>query len=333
MVQTIGALAANAADPARRRRTYSLLRSTCSSGYDSTTVTALAAAAVGPAGVVALSLRSARGGADDSGRPIADALRVACIERDREHAAREGREVEWLTTGSGGGDFPLTVFEPELQGSVLLTGVHGDRVWERTTQPSGVLRRIDTSGASLADFRRRVGCLHVPIPFIGALRDVEIHAISNSPALRPYSVGGSYDRPICRRILEQAGVPRRLVGYRKQAAAIHFSRNARYLSTETRASLDATLRARGMLHEVRRDLHAFRAVRVVFRVTRKAIKMAPMLEWPLGWLRDRLDRPYRARENSLYANLLFCWALEQSLRAAPPAARQSTTKTGASIAA
>jgi hypothetical protein len=35
--------------------------------------------------------------------------------------------------------------------------------------------------------------------------------------MAPWSVGGSYDRPIPRRIVESAGIPRRLVGQRKRA--------------------------------------------------------------------------------------------------------------------
>jgi hypothetical protein len=316
LLGTIGALAANAADPARRR-IYNRLVSTCSSGYDSPTVTALAAAA---GCELVLSVRSARGGDDDSGRPIAEALGLACVERDREEAAAGGREIEWLTSGAGGGDYPLSVFEPELAGGVvLLTGFHGGEVWGRMTPPNGVLKHPEPTNTSVADFRRRVGFLHVPVPFIGALRDAEIHAISNSAEMRPYSVGGAYDRPICRRILEEAGIPRALVGQRKRAVATHFSRDMRLISPETRASFEADLLAQGTLRDVRRDLLAFQAARFVFRVVRKAVKVAPILEWPLGWIRDGLDGRFRARENSRYASLLFVWAVGRSLAAYAPA--------------
>jgi hypothetical protein len=260
---------------------------------------------------VALSLRSARGGGTDTGRPIAGALGLTCVERERAAAAQNGSELEWLTSGTGGGDYPLAAFEPELGDAVLLTGFHGDKVWERAVPPSSVLKRGDPSGASIADFRLRVGFLHVPVPFIGACRHSEIHTISNSAEMRPFSVGGDYDRPICRRILEEAGIPRELVGQRKQAIATHFSRNMRLISPETRAAFERDLRDKGVLDEVRRDLFVFQAGRAVFRWVRKAIKIAPVLEWSLGWLRDCLDGQFRARENSRYSNLLFVWALEQ----------------------
>jgi hypothetical protein len=275
-------------------------------------------------------LGSARSGDDDSGRPVAEALGLPCVERGREAAATGAQELEWLTPGTGGGDYPLRVFEPELRGgTVLLTGVHGDSVWERTNRPSGLIRRGDATGASIADFRRRVGFLHVPVPFIGALRDAEIKAISNSVEMRHYSVGGTYDRPICRRILEEAGIPRTLIGRRKRAVATHFSRDMRLISPEVRTAFRAELQTRGIEADVRRDLRKFQAVRAVYRVLRKAIKIAPVLDTPLGPFRDRLEGRFRARENSRYANLLFVWAIEQRMAAlANPHDRSRWSETG-----
>ncbi|HZI18531.1 MAG TPA: hypothetical protein VEY09_08030, partial [Pyrinomonadaceae bacterium] len=208
LLNTIKASWENATDPARRR-TYRRLVSTCSAGYDSSTATALSSALGGD---LVLTLKSARGGGADTGAPVAKALGMTCIERERTGSGVRGMEVEWFTPGSGGGDYPLAVFEDELRDAVLLTGFHGDKIWERSVPPNTVLRRDDPSGCTMADFRLRVGFLHVPVPFIGAFRHADIHAISNSAEMRPFSVGGSYDRPICRRILEQAGIPRELVG-------------------------------------------------------------------------------------------------------------------------
>ena len=309
LLNTIKASWENATDLARRR-TYRRLVSTCSAGYDSSTATALSSALGGD---LVLTLKSARGGGADTGAPVAKALGMTCIERERTGSGVRGMEVEWFTPGSGGGDYPLAVFEDELRDAVLLTGFHGDKIWERSVPPNTVLKRDDPSGCTMADFRLRVGFLHVPVPFIGAFRHVDIHAISNSAEMRPFSVGGSYDRPICRRILEQAGIPRELVGRHKQAVATFFSWSPRYLSPETRAMFEGFLRDRGILAQVRRGLPAFQAAATGFRLVRKAIKLAPMLERPLDGLRNHLERRFRALENSRYANLLFIWAVEQSI--------------------
>ena len=130
LVQTLAACQENARDPARRQR-YRFV-STCSGGYDSNTAAALAAALGGDQ---AITLRSARRGVPDSGIQVAGALGLACVEHDRPAAGEQGREVEFLTTGTGGGDYPLGSFRRELDGAVLLTGYHGDKVWERTVAP------------------------------------------------------------------------------------------------------------------------------------------------------------------------------------------------------
>jgi hypothetical protein len=324
LLGTLEACRANATDPARRR-TYDRLASTCSAGYDSSTVTALSKALGGD---LVLTLRCARGGGMDSGAPVARALGMTCTERERPGTGLAATEVEWFTPGTGGGDYPLAMFEDRLRGALLLTGFHGDKVWERTSPPNTVLKRDDPSGSTMADFRLRVGFLHIPVPFIAALwRHDAIHAISNSAEMRPFSVGGDYDRPICRRILEEAGVPRGLVGQRKQAVATFFSWGPRFLSPQARAALEAYLRERGLLAGMRRELPAFQAAAIGFRIIRKSIKLLPPLERPLGGLRDRLGRRFRAFENSRYANLLFVWAVERGverMRAARRAAGRYT---------
>jgi hypothetical protein len=105
---------------------------------------------------------------------------------------------------------------------VLFTGCHGDTMWEKQKVPSDVIKRGDLDGGSLGEYRRRVDFIHLPLPYIGALRHGDVVAISNSAEMMPYSVGGDYDRPIPRRILEEAGVPRAAFGQAKKATTISF---------------------------------------------------------------------------------------------------------------
>ena len=77
------------------------------------------------------------------------------------------------------------------------------------------------SGASFHEFRLRVGFLHLPVPYIGMIHSAAIQAIARSHEMEPWSIGGNYDRPIQRRLAEEAGVPRELFGQRKRAGA-HF---------------------------------------------------------------------------------------------------------------
>src|SRR3954454_5548882 len=202
LLDTIAACTRNADDPQRGWR-YQLLAS-CSSGYDSNAGAALAAQ-VGCRR--AISLRSGRGGGADSGRPVAEILGLACVERERcgRPSGDMFREVEFLMAGSGGADYPLSAFEDELAGALLLTGYHAEAIWDSRARPTGALARVGNTGCSLAEIRLRVGFLHMPVPAIGALRDSDVITRGRSSEMPPFSIGGDYARPIPRRILEEAG--------------------------------------------------------------------------------------------------------------------------------
>lgn len=212
---------ANAADPARHTR-YAPLTST-SSGYDSAACTLLAR----DAGCRhSFTVREARpdpasGTAhDDSGTELAKGLGLQVTEFSREDHRRlpDFAEAEFLASGTGGSENVFAPAEPLLRGTVYVSGYVGDLVWSRTAlRVRTTLRRRDASGGSLAEFRLRTGFVHLPLPFVGARRHPSIHAISTSDAMAPWSVGGGYDRPIPRRLLEEAGVPRGSFAHAKRA--------------------------------------------------------------------------------------------------------------------
>lgn len=211
----IGAVFANAAD-GRRVRTYEPL-STCSSGYDSTACLVLA----NELGCRrAVTLARARGGIDDSGQAIAAKLDVELSTFDRMDVAGDDYIHEFLATGMGGEDLIYSCFEEAAAGSVLLTGFHGDKIWSKAGKPNNVLARGDVSGSSMAEFRLRAGFIHLPVPFIAGLHHARICRIANSGEMEPYSIGGWYDRPIPRRIAEEAGIPRDVFGMEKKAASL-----------------------------------------------------------------------------------------------------------------
>lgn len=212
---TLEASFANAADPRRRTR-YTPL-TTCSSGYDSATGAALAKSL---GCQEAVTLRSARGGAIDSGVEVGRALGLKTTEVERTARAEMGDDLlQLLATGMGGEDVCFRQFLPMASGKVLLTGFHGGRIWDPHSTPNRVLSRRDRSGNSLQEVRLQTGFLHIPVPLIAARQHPTITAISMAPEMAPYSIGGSYDRPISRRILEEAGVPRPLFGQSKKAGS------------------------------------------------------------------------------------------------------------------
>jgi len=227
--RTLSAVFENGADPARQFP-YTTL-STCSSGYDSTACSALAAQLGCREGV---TLRTARGGSDDSGRKVLESLGMDAIEFERDARANcaNFEEAEFLTTGMGGEDFIYSAFEPQLAGRVLLTGFFADAAWHAGTKPGFSFERGDNSGASLSEFRLRVGFTHLPMPVIGfsRLTQPKLLEIAQHEDMRQFSVRGYYDKPVPRRIAEESGVPRKLFGQSKKAASILFHRSASALS-------------------------------------------------------------------------------------------------------
>ena len=197
--------------------------STISSGYDSP---ACAVLARGIGSTTALTFPHARGEADDSGSEIGKRLGYSIVEIDR--LAYQQRtdypEAEFVAVGTAGdgGDFIFSSLEGWLPQKLLVTGFTGDGVWNRHGRPNRVLVRGDSSGSLMEEFRLRVGFVHLPVPTIGALRTPELRRISRSPAMKPWVMSPNYDRPIPRRIVEEAGVPREWFGQNKKAVGARF---------------------------------------------------------------------------------------------------------------
>lgn len=230
--ESIACLAANAADPARKRP-YRLL-ATLSAGYDSPTCALLVR---GAGCTEAFGFPEARteyeefADPDDAGREIGERLGIEVTELDRT-AWRVGGgvpEAEFLACGFGGSDVVFLSAESLLAGRILVLGTHGDQVWAR--RPGSLtpyLVRGGVGGSSFGEFRLRVGFLVLPVPFIGATRVADINAITRSEALRPWRLGGAYDRPIPRRLLEEAGLPRGSFAREKRAIGQPFTAVAGY---------------------------------------------------------------------------------------------------------
>ncbi|OBF40823.1 hypothetical protein A5724_07150 [Mycobacterium sp. ACS1612] len=219
LVDVVQQTATNAASTDRKTRYSPLV--TVSTGYDSSAVAAAVRRAGGEKAVTFLRAR-AEGRSEveeDSGRPIADALGYQLKEFDREAYRNMGSlpEAEFLATGMSGEDVNLVAFEADLRHSVFFTGFHGGRVWNMHGSPDVMLTSNDMSGGSMNEFRLRADFVHVPAPFIGARRQPKILEIGNSEAMKRWSIGTDYDRPVARRIAEDAGVPRAAFGQKKRA--------------------------------------------------------------------------------------------------------------------
>jgi hypothetical protein len=102
----------------------------------------------------------------------------------------------------------------------LFTGSNGDHIW--SVKPKFLtndLTRLDISGLPLSEIRLKSGFINVVIPFIFAKYMTDIVKISNSAEMNPWRLYNEYDRPIPRRIAEEAGVERKNFGMSKTFVA------------------------------------------------------------------------------------------------------------------
>lgn len=308
---------ANANSPLRGPRYQPL--ATISSGYDSAACAVLAREL---GCTTALSFTEARDYAmtaadhyDDSGRPIAErlGLKVREFQRTAYLDSTSCPEAEFLACGNGGDDIVMSALESDLPGTMLFTGFRGDRAWDAVAPPSATSLHHgakDPSGGSLGEFRLRSGFVHVPVPGLTLPRHSDLFGISRSPEMSPWRLGNDYDRPIPRRLLESAGVPRGLFGQGKRAITQPFwmiGDNLRLYSPGSRADLLAYMNeAESARHGVRLRLHkliGWVLLQIVWRVNRR-------LRRGNGRLRRvnlKLPQPYRLLLSE--TPLRFHWAI------------------------
>lgn len=226
----------NARDP-NRKITLQIF-STQSKGYDSTAVNAIAAK-LGIDKVFTsskgknnkyLATNDAAKQVDDDGSEICKALGVDCNVIDRRSFVREFEQEDLYYAGlHANQDANLKDINDHIDtATILLTGTLGE-IWYTTdcakghSQPiDAALRRWDLGGHGLAEIRLVVGFIHLPMPFIGARQRQDILRITESVEMKPWRLENAYDRPIPRRIAEQAGVPRHLFGQVKTGSVVIF---------------------------------------------------------------------------------------------------------------
>jgi len=208
------------ASSGQRRCPYTALAS-CTRGYDANACAAIAARA-GCEEAVTFTTPEEDGGMSDSGEEIARALKLRCVTGSK----RDFRSAEDLS------EFCITphsiyptyrVFESVLPGRILLMGSNGGVVWGMNRSLAfddncmSWLRYV--AGYGLLEFRLRLGFLAFAPARIGSVYNRQLHRISHSEEMRPWRLSGNYDRPIARRIVEEAGVDRGAFGMRKMASS------------------------------------------------------------------------------------------------------------------
>lgn len=230
---TMHALVENTSASARHQQIRPLC--TMSNGYDSSTVAVIARN--GGNCREALTFDVDREGVVDSGAIIAKHLDMQCtvIQRDTWRSL-DRPEVPFIAGSPSGSDVLFAGAQPWLANTVLFTGFHGDGVWSRKSKISKRqitdLGRVDGSGRTLTEFRLGANFIHCPVPFWGVMRAQELVTISQSAEMQEwdFTPPGGVSRPICRRILEEAGVPRDAFGIGKRGVSVQLSRPENFLT-------------------------------------------------------------------------------------------------------
>jgi hypothetical protein len=221
----VHALMTNARNP--KRRWMFTPYTSASAGYDSAGVSVLAREA---GTEFCYSKRRSNssvlsGSISDDGTPIARLLGYETRELRSGRMARH--EVLFRAVSRVSPELAFDTLMEEIRESgrlgVVFTGFYGDTMWGIASDrdEAAQMRWPSPSGLSLGEVRLHAGAVHVAVPFLFGRSGASIARISRSEEMLPWRVGGDYDRPIPRRILEEAGVPREWFGRRKRAILDH----------------------------------------------------------------------------------------------------------------
>ena len=194
----------------------------------------------------------------DSGRIIGEELGMEVFEFERgAYTMNPGTPEAEFCVMPWGGDVVFASMEPILPGRILLTGRYGDDILglnPRYLVPDlKQFSQAGMAGSMLNEFRLRVGFQNFPPLFAGWQHVEAVHQIARGEDMKEWSIGGQYDRPVARRMIEEVGVPRELFGNIKMAGGVQAVSEAKDLcqasQTDYQEFLDqSTLRSRSWVH-------------------------------------------------------------------------------------
>ena len=211
-------LVENAKDPNRKQQ-YGIV-TTISKGYDAPCCAVIAKNAGCD---TAVTFKAEGKYAKDSGVEIARELGYTkIVERDAlEYLHRDDLvEAEYICSGELGAQISFSAFDKDFEGNLVFTGERGDSIWG-VDNPicNDEFHFVDVLN-HLGSCERRlwIGYISVPMPLYGATAWTSIQRISQSKEMAFWSLGNDYDRPIPRRICEEAGLKRDMFGISKHGA-------------------------------------------------------------------------------------------------------------------
>lgn len=305
LLKSADTLAENMYDCRRSNRITPMV--TVSKGYDSSAA-AVIARHVGCKQAVTLKQSTSIWRGSDSGEEVALALGLECATYNRTAHHYPQEETIWSVSGRAG-ILNWTLFDYPEPLSLFFTAPYGDKMWSRTRwsrRDPFVFTGLSLGG--LGEFRLFKGIFHCPLPFWGMRHLEELWDITASEEMKPWSIEGDYDRPIPRRLVEEAGVPRAAFGQRKKNTS-HDEALLWPYTPEAVASFQRFLIAQGVPT----------SGRALMWLRRHGANIAHLIEANLPRSLTQSVRRRRKEAMSTSAELLFRWSnseLSQTYRAA-----------------
>lgn len=221
-------IVANATDKSRKYK-YGLVTS-MSRGYDSV-ATSVIAKEVGCD--ISLHFSGPKKYLADDGRNIAKHLGFKhIIGRDANKYLRrtDSVEAEIFCTGDPGGFCQFTTFEDYYSNCIYFSGDFGENLWERVNLNLNNFLDFSVGGtfscvSTEMEHFLRTGTIYLSLPSIGANDLLKLSKITKSPEMANWTLYNYYDRPIARRIVEEAGIDREEFGKTKVGGgnSVHYT--------------------------------------------------------------------------------------------------------------
>lgn len=206
----------------KRKNRYGMI-ATLSRGYDATTCAVLAKESGCDE---AFTFNRPSHYEDDCGTEIARILGYSTVhECDGDFAKTNTEYLEAADFASGDSGVLVTfeAYKDLFRNKLLFCGFQGDEFWGIDHPPyDNLYYPIEGSNSNSYEVFLQSNTVLIMIPNIGADHASKIYEIALSEEMSPWRLGVKYDRPICRRIVEEAGVPREMFGQKKVGAGYCF---------------------------------------------------------------------------------------------------------------
>lgn len=295
-----------------RINNYGLI-STISKGYDATATSALV---IDIGCTTAFTFNRPGQYVKDCGADIAKQLgyeNIILADADLYKCNDRYLEAEACCSGEMGVGIIFSAHEDSYRNKLLFLGERGDSIWAKKHSnincdyDFSLGNKLIESDLSFKESFLRTNTIMINLPLIGGDSWSDIYMISNSEEMKPYSIGGIYDRPIPRRILEEKGVDRYCFGQMKLGAGLSFHfdtlRRLKYrMSPNSYRSLIS------FSHNIKRNIY----INVKHKILFYAYEYPSYVNYIFSKLgfKFRLNSDRCGKKSSPISSLLILWGMD-----------------------